>query len=214
MTKPNSSVIAVVMDRSGSMGDLRKETISGFNSFLQTQKAEPGECKMFYSQFDDFYDIVHNFTDLKDVPELTEETYVPRGYTALRDAIGRTINIVGKRLADMKEEERPSNVIFVIQTDGIENASREFTWDQVKEMIKKQTDEYSWNFLFFGAGPEAFDQAEVMGVSVGASMNYAASPTGTQALFASASANVSHARATGQTRDFTDEEREEASRLT
>jgi len=165
MTKPNFIEIVVVLDRSGSMQSVCSDTIGGFNAFVAEQKANAlGEVKLSLYQFDDKYDVVYEGKDIKDVPPLTDKTFVPRGMTALLDATGKTINNLGSRLASMPEIERPSLVVFVILTDGQENASKEFKLDQVKEMIKHQTNRYSWQFVFLGADQNAF-QAEQLGIS-------------------------------------------------
>ena len=164
MTKPNFVEIAVVLDRSGSMESVRTDTIGGFNSFLSDQKANVvGEVKLSLAQFADFYEVVHDGRPLNEIPPLSRETYVPRGMTALFDAIGKTINIMGDRLAKTPEEERPSLVIFVILTDGQENSSKEFKLDRVKNLIKHQTEKYNWQFVFLGEDQNAF-QAETLGV--------------------------------------------------
>lgn len=162
--------VSVVLDRSGSMDSVKDDTIGSFNSFIKDQKKEPGECTFSLIQFDDKYEVVHEFKKLGDVPELDGKTFVPRGSTALLDAIGRTINDTGKKLAEMKDSERPERVIFVILTDGMENASREFTNDRVHEMIKHQTEKYNWQFVFLGADQDAIATAHIYGIKAGNSM--------------------------------------------
>lgn len=177
MTKSSYVEIAVVLDRSGSMEVVRHDTMGGFNAFVKDQQMQTaGEVKLSLVQFDDKYEINYDGKPIQDVPALTAETYVPRGMTALLDAVGRTINTVGERLAKMSENERPSVVIFVIITDGQENASKEFKLDQVKEMIKHQTEKYSWQFVFLGADQNAF-QAEQMGVAASNTYNYKSANT-------------------------------------
>lgn len=177
MTKPNFIEIVVVLDRSGSMNAVRSDTIGGFNAFVSDQKSNVvGEIKLSLIQFDDQYEIVYNGKQVKDVPLLTEDTFVPRGMTALLDAVGKSINEVGARLAKTPELERPSLLVFVILTDGQENASKEFKLSQVKEMIKHQTEKYSWQFVFLGADQDTF-QAEQLGVSSNNTYNYKSSDT-------------------------------------
>src|SRR5512138_1904469 len=132
--------INIVLDRSGSMESIRQATIAGFNKFLAEQKQAPGEATLTLAQFDDIYEVVHRAANLNSVEPLTEKTYAPRNTTALLDAIGKTINETGGRLAAMAEDERPERVIFVIITDGLENASQEFTVERVNEMIAHQRD--------------------------------------------------------------------------
>lgn len=205
MTKPNSSLIAFVMDRSGSMRKFQQDTIGGFNTFLNDQKNYPSECVMYYTHFDHKYEIIHKYKPIQEVPELTPSTYVPRGNTALMDAIGRTIVQVGSDLADKPEDERPSTVIFVIQTDGLENASHEYKNQQIAEMIKAQQEQYAWQFIFMGASLEAFDQASELGVPMAASMQYSGQHT--NSAFAASSRLVREVRTQGHTQGFSDSER-------
>lgn len=208
MTKPDSSLIAVVMDRSGSMEDICDITIKGFNEFLKNQKEQPGDCVMYYTHFDHEYNIVHSYVPLANMPELTTETYQPRGNTALLDAVGRTIRQVGQDLAARSEDERPSNIVFVIQTDGMENASHEYTRQQVFDLISEHRDLWKWNFLFLGASQDSMQEAQSMGIASGQSLNY--SGQNTKVAYAAASSNVSHARRSGSTRTFTQKERDES----
>lgn len=212
MTKENSSLIAVVMDRSGSMVAMRDETINGFNHFLEDQKKQPGECKLYYTQFDNEYEIMHDFIDIQAMKPLTYETYEPRGMTALLDAIGVTITAVGKRLASLPEDQRPSTVIFVIQTDGMENSSKEYTLPNIQEMIKTQAEQFNWQFLWMAAGEDALRGFAAMGADMGQTMSYNASTVSNNVAYSAMSSNVLHARTTGSTRTFTDEERDEASK--
>lgn len=166
--------IACVVDRSGSMSRMRDEAIGAFNTFLEEQKKHPGEALMTYTQFDNEYEIVHAGKPIKEIPALTAETYVPRGSTALLDAVGRTIDAVGARLAGMADAERPEKVLFVVLTDGQENASKEYKLDDVKKKIELQRDKYQWEFVFLAQGPEAFHGAIGMGFMVGNVACYAA----------------------------------------
>lgn len=165
MTDKNLTEIICIVDRSGSMNDIRSDAIGGFNTFLDDQqKLDEGECILTFAQFDDVYEIVHDGVPIKDVPPLTAETYEPRGSTALFDAVGKTINSVGNRLAQLPEEKRPSKVLVVILTDGHENASREFNRQQVSDMVTKQRDQFSWEFIFLGAGIDAFAAGHQIGI--------------------------------------------------
>ncbi len=163
--KENLTEIVCILDRSGSMDSIITDAIGGFNKFLKDQKELEGEAKLTLVLFDDEYDIIHNGIDIQSVPELTSETYVPRGWTALYDAIGKTIKTVGERLQKTIEEERPGKVIFVILTDGYENKSTEFNGDKIKEMIEHQKEKYSWMFVFLGANLNADITAKSMGIS-------------------------------------------------
>lgn len=164
MTNPNKSEIIIVLDRSGSMESVKTDTIGGFNAFLKRHKEEAkGEVLITLAQFDDRYDIMYSGSPVWNAPLLTSETYVPRGMTALYDAVGRTINEIGSRLSKTPEYDRPSKIIFVILTDGHENSSKEFTQSRVQELIKHQTEKYSWQFVFLGADQDAF-QGKSVGV--------------------------------------------------
>jgi len=208
--KTDLTDISVVLDRSGSMQSVRNDTIGGFNAFLKTQKEAPGEALFTLVQFDDQYEVVYSGKNIKDVPDLTEKTFVPRGMTALLDAIGRTINATGSRLATMPEDERPSKVIFVILTDGDENASKELTKEKVNELIKHQTEAYQWDFVFLGANQDAIKAGASMGIMAGNSMSYAANAKGTAAAFASVGATMCAYRsgdASAKTAFFSDDDR-------
>lgn len=181
--KENLTDISIVLDRSGSMESVRTDTIGGFNTFLKKQKEFPGEANLTLAQFDDQYEIVHNGKNIKDVPELTAETFVPRGWTALLDAIGRTINATGERLSVLPEGERPSKVIFVIMTDGLENRSVEFTREKISEMIKHQTKTYQWDFVYLGANQDAIKVGTSFGMGKWNTMSYAANKIGTKLAF-------------------------------
>ena len=185
--KENLTEIVFILDQSGSMQPLTDDTIGGFNSYVEEQKKEPGEAYLTTVLFDDTYTILHDHINLKDVPSLTDHEYHPMGMTALMDAIGKTINNVGHRLANTPEEERPSHVIFVITTDGYENASREFTRAQVKKMIEHQQEKYSWQFLFLGAGIDAYKEASSIGIGGVHTMSVTANSIGTQNVYCSVS---------------------------
>jgi len=134
--KENLTEMVFILDRSGSMSNLTKDTIGGFNTMIENQKKEDGDAVLTTVLFDDMYELLHDGVNIQDVKELTNKEYYARGMTALLDAIGKTINTVGERLSKTKEEDRPSKIIFVITTDGQENSSKEFTQKQIKEMIE------------------------------------------------------------------------------
>lgn len=195
MTDINLTEIVAIIDRSGSMHSLVSDTIGGFNAFLAEQKKTSGKAKITLVQFDDNYQIDYEGVDVQSVKDLNEHTYRPRGSTALLDAVGKTIVTVGERLAKLKEEERPGQVIFLIITDGMENASREFT-DRAKiaEMVKHQTEKYCWTFTFLGGGDSAFSQAQSIGINSANAYNYSANQIGTQNLYKNVSKGVSRRR--------------------
>jgi hypothetical protein len=200
--------ITLVVDRSGSMQAVQKDAEGGVNAFIEEQAKEPGEALLTLMQFDTEYEIVHSGVPLKDVPHYR---LVPRGMTALLDAVGRAINETGERLEKMDEADRPGLVIFVINTDGLENSSQEFTRDQIKEMIEHQQTKYNWHFTFLGANQDAFAEAGHLGIHAAGAANYAQAKVG-QAYGATAS-KVSRMREQQRTHkpisnEFTDEERE------
>lgn len=188
MTNPNKTAIAVVLDRSGSMQSCRADTIGGFNAFLEEQKKLPGYATLSLIQFDDQYETVYRNRELKEVAPLNEHTYVPRGGTALHDAIGRTINDLGAQLALIPEVDRPGKVVVVIITDGEENQSKEFTGPKIKQMIEHQRSKYQWEFVYLGANQDAVTVGASMGILKSASASYGVHNT--KALFCAMSANV------------------------
>ena len=193
----NLTEIVFILDRSGSMMSLTDDTIGGFNSFIEKQKDEPGDALLTTVLFDDQYEILHNGMNLKEVQPITRDQYWARGMTAMYDAIGKTINEVGRRLSDTPEQYRPGKVIFVITTDGLENASREFTRIKVKEMIQHQTEKYSWEFIFLGANIDSAQTAESIGINKGFAADYCYSAQGTSSMYAAVDCAVTSVRNTG-----------------
>jgi len=187
----NYTHISFVLDRSGSMDSVRGDTIGGFNSFLKEQQKEKGRCTFSMIQFDTEYETLYEFLPIKSVKKLTEKTFSPRGCTALLDAIGKTIDSTGKELAAMEEKDRPGKVLFVILTDGIENASTEFTREKIFEMITHQTENYKWNFIFLGANQDAIEAGTSIGVKAGNSLSFSNSADGNDLLYAKMSQKVS-----------------------
>lgn len=181
--KKNLSELVFILDRSGSMSHLVDDTIGGYNSMIEQQKLEPGEAYVTTVLFDDEYDLLHDHVDLKEIKPITRKEYFARGCTALLDAIGKTINSVGQRLSDTPEEERPEKVIFMITTDGMENASIEFTKAKIKEMIEHQQDKYSWVFMFLGANMDAVSEAGSLGINSLHAHTYTASAQGTSSVY-------------------------------
>jgi uncharacterized protein YegL len=170
--------IVAILDRSGSMASLANDTIGGFNRFIEDQKKVPGEAFLTTVLFDDRYEFLHDGVNIKDVKPITEREYFSRGMTALLDAIGRTVNRVGGKLSKMDEADRPSKVIVLIITDGEENSSKEFTNQQIKEMVERQRSTYNWEFLFFGANIDSFSAAASIGIPQARSVNYSANKDG------------------------------------
>jgi uncharacterized protein YegL len=172
------------------MGHLQLDTIGSFNTFLKDQQAFPGECAFTLCTFNDDYRLVHDFEKIANVEDLSIKTYRPSGSTALLDAMGATIDSVGKKLAAMPEEERPSKVLFMVVTDGEENASRRYTREQIKSMVEHQRSVYSWEFVFVGANIDAFTAGTSMGFTAQNSVAYTASAAGTKRLYDTVSSNT------------------------
>lgn len=207
--------IALILDRSGSMECLRDETISSVNNFLEGQRKLPGECRVTLVQFDNAYEVNYESKSLRmGIEPLTRETYAPRGFTALLDAIGRTVSNLGDRLALMAEKDRPGKVIVVIITDGQENSSKEYTKERVAQMTKRQTEEFNWQFLYLGANQDAIQVGAGMGFARGQTMSYSASPAGV-AVTSQQVGDVLAAYRSGQTKEalFSDEQREKQDSL-
>ena len=191
MNQDHTEVI-IVLDRSGSMHTIKKDMEGGLNQFFADQKKEPGRCSVTLTQFDTDYEIVYSGKDLKDVPKAE---LIPRGSTALLDAIGRTIHEVGSRLAKTDEADRPGRIIFLIITDGMENASKEFDQVAIKALVEKQTNKYSWCFVYLGANQDAFAEARKYGIAL--ATNYEANSIGTRAATGDMSKSVSNYRSGG-----------------
>ncbi|MDP9049547.1 MAG: VWA domain-containing protein [Acidobacteriota bacterium] len=194
--KENRTRIAIILDRSGSMQSVREATISGFNQFIRSQRELPGDVSVKLVQFDDQYDVVFNLP-LPEVPELTQDLFVPRGMTALFDAQGRTIAALGEELAALPESERPTNVIVMTLTDGLENASKQYGIAQIAAMVKHQTEVYKWNFVFLGANQDAIHTGALMAIPAASSLTYRSSRSGTAGAFDSASNFIRRSRSGG-----------------
>lgn len=183
--------VSLVLDRSGSMNAIKTDTIGGFNRLLKDQQNAPGQCSFTLVQFDgQGIDTLYDAKPIRDVVPLNDHTYMPRASTPLYDAVGQTIIRTGDFLAKMPANLRPAKVVFVIITDGEENASREYTLAKIKEMVQHQTDAYKWQFVFLGANFDAYAVGGAMGMSASNSMNVAANAVGTQSMYASTSSNL------------------------
>ena len=215
MTDPNLTHLYFLLDRSGSMQSIKGDTEGGFDAFIAEQRTQPGECRVTLAQFDDTYEQVYADLPVAEVPPLQLH---PRGTTALLDSIGRLIGEAGARLAALPDDRRPGVVIVGIMTDGLENASREWSHPQVKQLIETQTRDYQWQFLYLGADQDAVEVGMSIGVSAGHSVTYGRGKV-KQAMAATA-ANVSsyrQARAGGMPApaaaalsEFTEEQRRAA----
>jgi len=203
--------ILIILDRSGSMDSVRADTIGGFNSFLADQKKLGDQAFLTLVQFDDQYEKLYEGRPLADAPPLDDQTFKPRGSTALLDAIGRTIHEQGARFSKAPEHLKPSQVIVAIMTDGFENASHEFDRAQVFGLISQQRDQWGWVFYFLGANQDAIAEAGRLGLAAGQALNYAATSRGTAAVMRSLSKGVAHSRRTGTPYSYDDEDRKKAS---
>ena len=189
----NLTEIIFLIDRSGSMGGLESDTIGGFNGFIEKQRQLEGKTLVTTVLFDDKYELLWNGRDA-DTVRFSGKEYFVRGCTALLDAVGKTILDVGCRLSGMQEDERPDKVIFVITTDGLENASREFTYAKVRELIKHQQEKYSWEFIFLGANIDAAKEAGSIGICADNAISFEASKKGVEAMYCRVSEAVSEKR--------------------
>ena len=208
MTDADYRHYLLIVDRSGSMQSIRDEAQAGIRLFAREQAALPGRATMTLCQFDGDYEVVYDFAALDAVASYE---LVPRGLTALLAACGRAITATGERLAALPERERPGKVIVLITTDGQENAPREYTRQQVKDLITRQQEVYGWQFSYVGANVDAFAEAGAIGIAAGSTLNYAATPRGTKMSYAAASASSARF-ASGQSVSvsYTDQEREGA----
>ena len=192
--KEGLTEIISLVDRSGSMQSILDDAIGGFNTFLRSQQAQPGEAKLSLILFDHEYQIVHQAVDIQQVEPLNQDTYVPRGSTALLDAVGKTIDAVGERLAATAESEKPSQVIVSILTDGYENASQTYSKPKVAEMIKHQTEKYNWAFEFQAANMDAFAAAKELSIAPDRVVQFEATSQGVREAFAQQSQRISAIR--------------------
>lgn len=177
----NLTEIIFLLDRSGSMSGLENDTIGGYNGFLKSQ-CKLGKTLLTTVLFDDKYEILHNGVDASEVT-LTEKEYFTRGSTALLDAVGKTILDVGFRMSHIPEENRPGKIIFVITTDGMENSSKEFTYDRVSDMITIQQKIYHWEFIFMGANIDVVKESHKLGISPQMAFSYEATEQGTDRMY-------------------------------
>lgn len=177
--KTNTTELVFILDKSGSMSGLESDTIGGYNAMLKKQQEEPGEAIVTTVLFDDNYEILHDRTNIKGIKPITENEYYVGGLTALLDAIGKTINKIVNATKHTAKEHQADKVIFVITTDGMENASKEYEHHKVKEMIEWQKSRYNWEFIFLGANIDAVSAARDLGISEDRAANYHADGEGT-----------------------------------
>ena len=183
--KQNVTEIVFILDRSGSMAGLEKDTIGGFNAMIEKQKKEPGQALISTVLFDNSTQVIHDRVPLERMEPLTEKEYFVRGCTALLDAVGGAIHHIGNVHKYAREEDRPEKTLFVITTDGMENASRLYSYDRVKTMIQRQQKKYGWAFLFLGANIDAAREAGRFGIRPECAADYHADSRGTEVIYAS-----------------------------
>ena len=193
--KKNLTELVFILDRSGSMSGLERDTIGGFNSMIEKQKKQDGECIVSTILFDDESRVIHDRVSLDEIRPMTEDDYFVGGCTALIDAIGGAIHHIGNVHKYAREEDVPENTIFIITTDGQENASHKYTSEQVKKMIERQKEKYGWEFLFIGANIDAVETAARYGIDKDRAVNYNADGEGTHILYESVAKAVCNVRA-------------------
>lgn len=203
MTNPDYTAILLIIDRSGSMGNIRREAENSINAFLDGQRKEPGKTTIRIVDFDFEYNLVTESIDLNDFDKYV---LTPRGSTALHDAMGRGIVEFGEELAKLKEEDRPSKVIVVTLTDGHENASQDWNADSVKLAVEHQTSSYNWNFVFLAANQNAILTAEQFGIARGSSLTFGANEEGIREGMAVMDSYMAGTRS-GKGYEFSEEDR-------
>ena len=191
----NITEVVFILDRSGSMSGLEKDTIGGFNSLVEKQKKEDGIALISTVLFDNVSEVLHDRVRLSEIKPMTDKEYTVRGCTALIDALGGAIHHIGNVHKYARTEDVPEHTVFVITTDGMENASRRYTREKVKEMIERQKEKYGWEFLFIGANIDAVETAAQYGIEKDRAVNYNADEVGTQILYKSVSTVVGNVRA-------------------
>lgn len=195
--KKNLTELVFILDKSGSMRGLEKDTIGGYNSMLEKQKAVEGECVITTVLFDNNYELLHDRIDIRAVKPITEEEYFVGGSTALLDAIGKTVGKIGNAQKNTAEEYRAEKVMFVIITDGEENASRRYSAETVREMIKRQKEKFGWEFIFLGANIDAVETAGRFGIDADRAVDYVPDSEGTELNFCMMTETIAEYRQTG-----------------
>ena len=180
MMKKNLTELVFILDRSGSMSGLEADTIGGFNSMIEKQKKADGEALISTVLFDNVSEVIHDRVSIQDIQPMTDRDYTVRGCTALLDAIGGAIHHIGNIHKYARAEDVPEHTLFVITTDGMENASRHYTAERVKQMIARQKSRYGWEFLFLGANIDAVETAKHFGIGADRAVNYHSDSAGTQ----------------------------------
>ncbi len=195
MKEKNITELVFIIDRSGSMLGLEKDTIGGFNSMIEKQRKQDGECYVSTVLFDNVSEVLHDRVKLSEVPKMTGDDYTVRGCTALIDAIGGAIHHIGNIHKYARPEDVPAHTMFVITTDGYENASHIYSANSVRSAIKRQKSKYGWEFIFIGANIDAVETAESFGIDRDRAVNYNADSRGTEIVYKAVSKAVEHVRA-------------------
>lgn len=182
--------IVYILDRSGSMGGLEADTIGGFNSMMEKQKKTGEKAVVSTVLFDDECEVLHDRISIDRVEKMTDEDYYVRGCTALLDAVGGAIHHIGNVHKYERPEDRPEKTIFVITTDGMENASSHYSYDKVQKMVKRQQKKYGWEFIFIGANIDAYAEAQRFGIRKDRAVNYVCDDIGTANVYAGVSKAV------------------------
>ena len=193
--KKELTEIVFILDRSGSMAGLEDDTIGGFNAMIEKQKQKQGDAYVSTILFDNDCEVVHDRVDIQKVSLMTRKEYFVRGCTALLDAVGKAIHHIGNVHKYAREEDRPEKTLFIITTDGMENASREYSYDRVRSMIEHEKEKYGWEFLFLGANIDATREAARFGISEDRAANYHADREGTAVVYEAMSEAVCSVRA-------------------
>lgn len=181
--KNNITELVFILDRSGSMAGLESDTIGGFNSLIEKQRKHDGECYVSTVLFDNVSEVIHDRVKLADVKPMTDKEYFVKGSTALIDAIGCAIHHIGNIHKYARPEDVPEHTMFVITTDGQENASHKYSSDEVKKMVERQKEKYGWEFLFIGANIDSVETAKHFGIGADRAVNYHADKQGTAVLY-------------------------------
>ncbi len=192
--KNNITELVFILDRSGSMAGLESDTIGGFNSLIEKQRKQDGKCYVSTVLFDNVSEVLYDRVELSKIRKMTEDDYTVRGCTALIDAIGGAIHHIGNVHKYARPEDVPEQTMFVIMTDGMENASRRYTSDEVKKMIEKEKEKYGWEFLFIGANIDSVETARHFGIGADRSVNYHADAQGTAVVFDAVAETVCNVR--------------------
>lgn len=195
--KKNLTELVFILDKSGSMSGLKKDTIGGYNAMLEQQRKVDGECVITTVLFDNRYALLHDRIDIRAIQSISEKEYFVGGSTALLDAIGKTIHKIGTAQKNTAEDYRAEKVMFVIITDGEENASRHYSSVQVKEMIQRQKERYGWEFIFLGANIDAVETAGRFGIGADRAVDYVPDGEGTELNFRMMSETVAAFRECG-----------------